>query len=350
MRDSIVERQLERQGIAFDYSESVPIADILIDEAAQNNIRIKDGKIHSETVEQYAEAMRNGDEFPAIIVYRNEANRLGVIGGLHRLTAKKTNQNTHTDCYILRLDCREEMTIIRRLQRTLNGAEGGGYTLEERLLQALALMDELNMSQADAAKTMNIKLRQLQYCVEKNRTEQRFRKAGIEPTKIKVLETTQKILAKIKQDHYFVLSVKMAQESLLPVEEAKRLVHEIEEAQSDVERDLIIQQWRVNLAPIIRETAGGKIKSPSSPIRKFSEVLKRMERWVGKPDLKSSAKATGHAEMTRVGLLLGKIIRGLIGMYKDLLVDNPQSGEEYAQTEREIQIFESMDDRPSGTP
>lgn len=74
----------------------IPLAAIVVDLAIQQRAR----GTSEDTVNEYAEAMRNGDKFPAVIVFSDDDRTFHLADGFHRIDA---HQLAH--CDVLEIEC-----------------------------------------------------------------------------------------------------------------------------------------------------------------------------------------------------------------------------------------------------
>lgn len=335
-----IENRLVQEAVGFDYVESVLLSEIVNDKEAALNIRLT-GHVHEWRVDQYGQSMKAGDAFPAIVLYRRTDGRFGIIDGIHRIKSSERVGKKTTDAYIVHLDPTQEMNTIKRLRHVLNTMNGEPYSQEETVLHALALMDENGLAKADAARQMRLNPRILQLRLDKNRTDRRFRKAGIEPDTSKVPETSRRQLARIKPDVYFKQAHTLASVSRMNGDQVKEIVADFDASQSDQERDMIIRHWTEKVAPNVRASAGGTIKPPTTAIRNLVSQVQRTEVLTTKADLRTSAKTAGADDLNNYAMTIGKNIRSLIAFYRYLLSIGA-TPTEHARVMKDIVAFEKV--------
>lgn len=292
MRDTRIEKFLVKRGVGFEYCPSIPLAQCRVDPEAKLNIRLAQ-QLSEERVERYALAMKDGDEFPAIVLYRDRKGQyFFFVNGLHRFAALGRVGATEVDAYILLLDP-DERSTINHLRRTINLLEGLAPTAEESLEQAVQDVDE-GSSQADAAREHRIPLSRLHNRLANREVESRLLRVRLNPTQIPHLQDTHKRqLGRIKRDDDFFQAVMLAQEARLTVDQTKELLNAIEAPNSNSTE--VIAQWRKDLAPAIRESAGGKLKPAASAIRNYLNRLAWISR--ERTRVQKSARALGPVEL-----------------------------------------------------
>ena len=151
MRDPKTEKWLEGEGWTFEYHESIPVAQIIMDKLAKQQIRLG-VPIDDHAVVRYAEAMLRGAEFPAIVVAR-EDEKFALMDGIHRTSAFLKNHVENIDAYIVTNVTKD---TYERLRRSINTIGGKGMDYESSLQQAMFLINQQGMSTPEAARTCNV--------------------------------------------------------------------------------------------------------------------------------------------------------------------------------------------------
>lgn len=276
MQHPDTERIIERftGGVTYRYEPTVAIADIHLTDAERQNIR--PGGLDHDKVEQYAQAMSNGDDFPALVLYSLKKGGYDVLGGMHRIEAAKRTKRTDFDAYIVDLDEKQDERTIEVLQRTLNMFHGSGYGKEERILHGIRLLG-LGYSVDDTAKMVAVSATTL-------RSRQDAAAARLRLADLKLKMPTSEIslveLGRIKNDDLFKASVELTNAAKLSADTVKDLSKEVRTKASEREAWTVIRSWQANLEDTVKASRGGRIKSPTAPSTRAIDALQRAERLI----------------------------------------------------------------------
>lgn len=130
-----IEDWLTARGVKFAACKSVPIDQIDEERSRGNQARAE--AILSETVDRYAQAMRNGDQFPPLVVYRY-GKRLTIVDGNHRQAAARRAGQKHVSVY--EIDKSTPVEMIELLTAEANTKHGEPTSKEWRMRQAVYLL------------------------------------------------------------------------------------------------------------------------------------------------------------------------------------------------------------------
>lgn len=155
-RDLTVESHLTAHNIGWTFRERVPFDSIHVDRGPGNNARLS-ADIDGEKLDEYAQAMKQGATFPAVVLYPN-CTGLDISGGNHRLRALK-KAGLHNSCppaaYVLDGDDPLKVEVVTR---TLNFLNGKGIPQEEKIAMAVEyLQKNPDMNQGDVAREFILK-------------------------------------------------------------------------------------------------------------------------------------------------------------------------------------------------
>ena len=132
--------------------ETIP-ANLIDTAKSRANKARPDTSLNKEVVEEYTEAMKRGDLFPAIVVaYVEEKNRYVIAGGNHRHEAALKNK------------CEEFLSIVVHcnepefdiLCKNLNAVEGQRLSRQVRVDQAADLVMSRGMSILEVSRALNV--------------------------------------------------------------------------------------------------------------------------------------------------------------------------------------------------
>lgn len=112
-----------------------------------------DRLLNKDTVEEYAEAMKRGDLFPAIVLaYIGDSHRYIIAGGNHRHEAALKNKCQDFLAIVVR--CNE--SEFDMLCKSLNAVEGQRLSREARVEQAADLVMLRGMSILEVSRALNV--------------------------------------------------------------------------------------------------------------------------------------------------------------------------------------------------
>lgn len=124
-----------------------------IAKALRNQARLET-PLDADLVETYATAMKAGDQFPPLVLWRAGRGRYIPIDGNQRLAAKFKCEHATTDAYIVKT---ADQMIADRLTWSFNNLVNGKRISQEEALQhAVAFVRKYGLSQAAAAKEWGI--------------------------------------------------------------------------------------------------------------------------------------------------------------------------------------------------
>lgn len=277
MRHSVLEAWLERGGVKFDYQAAVLLDSVVIEKAAEENIRLG-APLNQEIVMKYGIDLENGADFPAIVLYKiargKNQGHLGLINGRHRLEAFRLAGKKQIDAYVIRTD---DELVIETLQRTANMIEGLPLAEEERLEHALRLV-QLDYSMIDAARLMSVKIGQVRDRKAYQEAMGKLRQAGVQVGNLGLSQHAVVKLRAIPRDKHFVRAVQLAHEARLGSDEMRELITAVRQASDDGAVDVVLDEWDKKTETQRARSRSGLTRGPSSPVRSLSSVLQRAER------------------------------------------------------------------------
>lgn len=273
MKHPETERVIERfaPNAGYTYEPAIPLDSLNITNVVKQNIR--PNGLDEDKVEQYAEAMKNGDEFPAITVYPTKKG-YEVLGGMHRIEAAKRASLPAFDAYVV--DLQEDERTVELLQRVLNMYHGSGYSKEERAMHGVRFVQAHGFSVEDAAKIVMVSVSMIKARVEAQEARRRAAEAGVPFIKS---DTGIIELARIRNDELFKAAAKIASTARLTTAQIGEMSRQIREQSSEKAAQKVVETWQTNFAGAVK---AGKdyTRTPSTPGRRAVEALVRIERIV----------------------------------------------------------------------
>lgn len=274
MRDPRVEQWLDSNKVSYNYVDALRIDMLLVESDDKLNIRMTES-IDQEAVMRYAMSLEAGITLPGIVVYRDRKN-YRLINGWHRTEAFKLALRTVLPAYIVEVD---DLVIVDRLRRTANLIEGKPLTADEAVQHALHLVS-MGQTPSDAARLMMLKEGRLREAIAERKVRERLSTVGVDPKSLS--KTVLVRLSGVQSDAHLGDIIKLSLEARLGADDVTELGKQIRDAQTDAERETVLAEWRDRFADEITRTSGGKVKNPSSNIRRLASVTAQAQRILDK--------------------------------------------------------------------
>ena len=153
MRSELFENELKKQCVTFVYEEHVPLEAIDAKLGLRNQARL-DEPLDEALVESYAQAKREGSDFPPLVVYPKGRNRFVPMDGNQRLAAYNKLGLKDCDCYIV--TCPDEMVRDRISWSFNNHVNGARISMENALLHAVGFVRKYGYTVEAAAKEWGV--------------------------------------------------------------------------------------------------------------------------------------------------------------------------------------------------
>lgn len=302
MRELKTEEWLKSNGVEYTYESSVPLEKIMDDPKAKSQIRLGSAKPNADTVERYAIADKQGADFPAPILNQRNDKRFGVVGGNHRIAAKRRNGRTHTDAYLCALNenDKEQALVVSRLRRTQNGTEGVAPSRDELLEQAVQLVNE-GMTAKDAAECCYLHAKAVQthhryqgslarLVVDSGLTLRQVADMGY----VAVTD-----LGTIAHPGFAKDATCLAHAAGLDGAEIKELSRQLRDANTDQRKAVILADWTTKLRTRIAQCKIGEIRRPVSPFKDLNLYAQKVRRAMSDERLRGLDRSR-HAELLRM--------------------------------------------------
>lgn len=153
MRNQAYEQMLERQGVQWEYLESLPLDQIDAVKSIRNQARL-DTPLDEELIDSYAAMDRDGSESPPLVLWRPGKGKWVLIDGNQRYAAKHRNMRQTTDAYTV---LSQDPRIIDRLTWTWNNlVNGRRITQDEAMEHAVSYVRKYGLAIKDAAKEWGV--------------------------------------------------------------------------------------------------------------------------------------------------------------------------------------------------
>lgn len=279
MRNPTYEQALNKTGITWRYEEKVPLDDINFAKGIQNQARLLE-PLDTELVNDYAVAMKRGDDFPPVVLSRPGRGKWVPIDGNQRLAARQKVNHAVTDAYIVEV---QDPKVIDRLTWTFNNlVNGKRLTKEECLEHAVSYVRKYGVTSKEAALEWGV-----------NETSLRHR-LGVERAREVLTQHDIKLTPSVSEEHLrslkglidlgediFCEAFKVVASAGLTTSEADDLYRDIKRARTTEARMEVISKTATSDRVVARkaETKGGQTRiRPNAPREKYRKLVKDLDR------------------------------------------------------------------------
>ncbi len=247
-----IEAELDEAKVDWMFDPDVPLDEFDDEASLRNQARIN--PIDDDLVDRYAEAMRRGDEFPALLSYRARNGNLVRMDGNHRFKAAQKEKHEAFPAYVV-TDAPPE--TIKILTFRANAKHGQPPTFEERIAQGVHLMDN-GVRQYEAASVTGLTQQQVSKAWAQVSAERRARRMKIKGFE-RLSATAKARLQSVHNDAAFFALAQLAVDAALGVGDISRLVKLVNSERSEDTQVALIHAEADNLRQRILESAGGVI-------------------------------------------------------------------------------------------
>ncbi len=249
-RSPQVEQMLKSRGIDFEFEANYAISEIR--EAEEAQVRLIANRAPKDQVQKYATAMKHGAVFPAIVV--NDAGEK--IDGNTRLEAKRKNGADTIAAYIV---FGVNPLEARSLSVELNQSNGLAMTEEEIRNFIAGVISEGQHPEIRAlARMTGVRELKINRWIAETQFLDRAEKAGIAEQHVSVLPpSTKASLQAVRLSSAFTSLTNLAAEAKLPTAQVKKIVTQVNGAESEHEALQIIKTEHEARADEIRAVASG---------------------------------------------------------------------------------------------
>jgi hypothetical protein len=197
MKDAKAEQMLDAHLVDYVYVEDISVEQIDIQQSLKNQARI-DPPLHQEVVTQYAEAMADGAEFPALVGYYDDNDKVILIDGNHRIGGYVKTGATTVDAYIVEA----AQDVIQALTYMANATHGRPPSDEERIHHAIHLRD-LGYNNKEAARAVGLTEAKVSGAWQLEAVRRRARRLGVHKGLDTLTKDMRTRLGPIQSDNVF---------------------------------------------------------------------------------------------------------------------------------------------------
>lgn len=265
--------------VQWTFRKNVPLTEFDEAKSLRNQARFESDET---TVATYAEAIKRGDNFPAVLAYRpgrTASGKLVIIDGNHRLLGRKQAGKKDIDVY--EIDRKTERQTIASMTFSFNARHGRPISEPEKIHHGLFLVAN-HVSIEDAAHTVNLQVSILRREVTKEAADIRAKEAGVDPREWEMLSPSMRSRLKtVSTDEGLAGAVHLIIGAKLTFDEVKQLIGDLNTSKSWTKQRGIIKAYTEQYIERIQANAGGT--------------------------LSSNNKAKGQTPRQRLGVLFGQV-------------------------------------------
>lgn len=153
MKNPQYEQALTKQGVTFDYLPKVELDEINLQKGLTNQARLEKA-IVEDLVVQYVAAIKEGDEFPPVVLGRLGKGKYFPLDGNQRLASYDKVGKKWTDAYLVQS---QDPMVLDRISWSFNNKVNGlRLTYGECLAHAVSFVRKYGITQEAAAKEWGV--------------------------------------------------------------------------------------------------------------------------------------------------------------------------------------------------
>jgi hypothetical protein len=268
-----VETWLDDKGLTWRFVPDFTLTAIDRDKSLSNQARLGD-PVDDAVVEEYRDAMRRGDRFPAIVLAQPSPRSAAVtIDGNHRSEAARAVGLDTFGAYVVK--ARPGTHQVIALTMEANTRHGRPTSTEERVQQALWMVDNLRTSVDKAAAVVNVSAGTVRSRWDKVKADRRADDVGLKRSDWDGLGATVRTkLLSIFTDEGFKAAARLAVTARLTNAEVDDLISVVNESRSAAKQVAVVKRLRKDYAERIAAVASGLSgRGASSPRTRFRLAL-----------------------------------------------------------------------------
>ena len=245
-----IEERLAARHIDYRFEPNYSIDTIL--DAEGHQVRLIEHRAPTEMVTRYAQQMKAGAVFPAIVV--NELGQL-IDGNTRRRAALKAGRST-IPAYICR-----DLTQLQARALSVELNQANGLSMDENELHAYvrsAVLEGQTLDTKACARITGVRPSKLERWKAQAQFEQRAKQCGVRDAEVAVLpESVQAALNGVRLVPVLIEASAVAAAARMPLSAVRRMVSQINAATSEAAALEVVEGERAARADDIRAIASG---------------------------------------------------------------------------------------------
>lgn len=271
-----IEAWLEEHNVTeFEFKQRVSFTAIDKEASLHNQARFR--ALDDDRVLLIGEAMeQHPTKVPPLVLYqlpRKKTPNLQMVDGNHRMGGAELLDLKGWPAYVITEKLSE--TQLRLLTFTANLDHGLPTGIEERISQAIWLVEERSTSQEQAAKLMQVPVKRLGQKLSAIRARRRLDEIGVDSGKVGV--SNSKRLDALKSDEVLKAAATLIIEAKMRTDEASNFIAKLNVLRGEKQQIDLIDRERKARKPAVDATVGGKVALPPV-IRRVQSVIASVNR------------------------------------------------------------------------
>lgn len=274
MRDTRYEGWFKDLHVEATYIDDVPISQIDRKASLQNQARLK--TLDPDRVKDYAELMQQGIVFPAVIAWRNVKGYYELITGNHRVEAAIAAKKESVALYHV-TTADNDLYMRDIMTRSANILEGQNLTKDERMFQAVFIVQNHGHSITEVAKRFGLGREQLQNEITHLRFDARAERLG---TPMKEHSTVKGVVNQIQNDDVFRSVVQTIKSAGLTDTQSRDLAQNVIKEGNLEDQMAVVEVFRETPAykQALVDSQGGKVHAVVSRQSRLLRTLETLDQ------------------------------------------------------------------------
>lgn len=253
-RSPAIEEWLDSYGVTWEYSGPVNLERFDFEKSLNNQARVFE-TLDEDTVTTYAEAIKRGDVFPAVVAHRPSARgRLVMTDGNHRLYAHRRAEMADVPTYTI---TKAKQTTVVMMTFAANTRHGKPTSHDERVHQAIWLINN-GATQEEAAAAVQLKRSDVTKAWARVQSDNRADEAGVLRREWDAISYSSKArLNAILTDEGFRAAASLTYRANLDANQVFELVAEVNKVRSSDRQVAIVKKFEKVYSEAIQDAGAG---------------------------------------------------------------------------------------------
>ena len=315
MRSELYEQALTKQGVEWEYLEKFDLEDIDGAKSLRNQARLEEA-VDQDLVDQYALAMKDGDQFPPLVIWKPNRGRYILIDGNQRLQAMRKLDRKRHDVYVVKTT--DEMIVDRITWSFNNLVNGKRLSPAEALAHAVSWVRKYGRTIKEASQEWRLAVHKITRAVRVAEVRDSLHRSNV-PHISRLSDDMLDTLAPLKTfgEDLLVAGAKLVTENGLAGKEAERMVKDVSTAKTSEAKKQALEEAAVSEPVRNRraETKGGTVKVATSPRSRFLSLLRQLGRMLEDYPAKGVLRPPAGEEFEQTRDTAGDVVDRLVALF-----------------------------------
>ncbi len=210
--------------------------------------------LQEELVKDYATAMLNGSAFPMIILVKMKNGKYRILSGNHRGRSALNLGEKEIAAYVVKSGSEQALDIFAR---SANATNGEPPKKDERLQQAIALVELYGYSNKEAAKCLGLKENAVHEGRRAKECKKVLLKLGVDKADKLPQGTLLKLNNLIENENVLRHAGELITEYSMPGPEVSEMVKQIKRVRTEAQRIGVVGDWEEKCRKMHKKVVGG---------------------------------------------------------------------------------------------